>query len=259
MSEKQLLQVSRNGGIAVITLDNPPLNLLTPDLLAQLKTVMDDLSADSDMRCAVITGSQRAFCAGADVNTFHVLPPGTNGIYGRMIMDSVESSRLPVIAAIDGYALGGGLELALACDIRIVSEEAKIGLTEANLGLIAGYGGATRLPWLIGEGNAKLMIYSADKFSGTEAKELGVVQMVDPGKSLWKRLWSWRKSSPPKVLFPSLPPKKYFMPPGKALWAPASGRKASAVARSAVPTMPAKVSGHCGKSENLYLETNKFI
>lgn len=187
MSEKQLLQVSRNGGIAVITLDNPPLNLLTPDLLAQLKTVMDDLSADNDMRCVVITGSQRAFCAGADVNTFHVLPPGTNGIYGRMIMDSVESSRLPVIAAIDGYALGGGLELALACDIRIASEEAKIGLTEANLGLIAGYGGATRLPWLIGEGNAKLMIYSADKFSGTEAKELGVVQMVVPREKLMEK------------------------------------------------------------------------
>lgn len=187
MSEKQLLQVSRNGGIAVITLDNPPLNLLTPDLLAQLKTTIDRLSADSDMRCVIITGSQRAFCAGADVTTFHVLPPGTNGIYGRMIMDSVESSRLPVIAAIDGYALGGGLELALSCDIRIASEEAKIGLTEANLGLIAGYGGATRLPWLIGEGNAKLMIYSADKFSGQEAKELGVVQIVVPREQLMEK------------------------------------------------------------------------
>ena len=188
MEDKQLIRVERTGGIAVITLDNPPLNLLTPALLGQLKDAIKDLSADSDMRCVVITGAgDRAFCAGADVNTFHVLPPGTNGLYGRMVMDTLESSRLPIIAAIDGYALGGGLELALSCDIRIASEEAKIGLTEANLGLIAGYGGATRLPWLIGEGNAKLMIYSADKFSGAEAKELGVVQYVVPREKLMEK------------------------------------------------------------------------
>ena len=185
MSDHPLLNVEIRGQVAVVTLNNPPLNLLTPDLLSQLKTAVDQLSADSQMRAIVLTGAgERAFSAGADVNTFHVLPPGTNGIYGRMIMDSLENSRLPIIAAIDGYALGGGLELALSCDIRIASEEAKIGLTEANIGLIAGYGGVTRLPCLIGEGNAKLMIYSADKFSGTEAKELGVVQYVVPREEL---------------------------------------------------------------------------
>lgn len=185
MDEKQVIRVERKGAVAIVWLENPPLNLLTPDLLGQLKDAMEALNKDDDVRAVVIIGAgDRAFSAGADTRTFGQLPKGSNGVYGRMVMDVVETSRLPVIAAIGGYALGGGLELALACDIRIASEDAKIGLPEANLGLIAGYGGATRLPWLIGEGNAKLMIYSADKFSGQEAKELGVVQFVVPKEEL---------------------------------------------------------------------------
>lgn len=185
MDEQQVIRLERKGAVAVIWLDNLPLNLLTPNLLGQLKDTMEALNKDDDVRAVIITGAgDRAFSAGADTRTFGQLPKGSNGIYGRMVMDVVETSRLPVIAAIGGYALGGGLELALSCDIRIASEDAKIGLTEANLGLIAGYGGATRLPWLIGEGNAKLMIYSADKFSAQEAKELGVVQFVVPKEEL---------------------------------------------------------------------------
>lgn len=188
MDERQLIRVERKGAVAVIWLDNPPLNLLTPELLARLKAEIETLGKDDTARAVIITGAgDRAFCAGADTRTFGQLPYGSNGVFGRMVMDVVETCRLPLIAAIDGYALGGGLELALACDIRIASEDAKIGLTEANLGLIAGYGGATRLPWLIGEGNAKLMIYSGDKFSGQEAKELGVVQFVVPKEELMSR------------------------------------------------------------------------
>lgn len=185
MDEQKLIRVEHKGPVVIVTLDNPPLNLLTPALLGQLKDAFDALDKDDSARAVIVTGAgDRAFCAGADTRTFGQLPSGAGGVYGKAIMDIVESSRLPVIAAIDGYALGGGLEVALACDIRIASEEAKIGLTEANLGLIAGYGGATRLPWLIGEGNAKLMIYSGDKFSGREAKELGVVQFVVPREEL---------------------------------------------------------------------------
>lgn len=188
MDEKQLIRVEREGAVAIIWLENPPLNLLTPPLLGQLKAAIEALDKDDDVRAVVLTGSgDRAFCAGADTSTFNQLPPGCNGVYGRMVLDTLEASRLPVIAAIDGYALGGGLELALACDIRVAAETAKIGLTEANLGLIAGYGGATRLPWLIGEGNAKLMIFSGDKFSGQEAKELGVVQFVVPKEKLLEK------------------------------------------------------------------------
>jgi len=188
MDTQQLIRVERKGAVAIVWLDNPPLNLLSPELLGQLRETIEALAKDDDVRAAIITGAgDRAFCAGADTRTFGQLPKGSNGVYGRMVMDTVETCRLPVIAAIDGYALGGGLELALSCDIRIASEEAKIGLPEANLGLIAGYGGATRLPWLIGEGNAKLMIYSADKFSGQEAKELGVVQFVVPREELMEK------------------------------------------------------------------------
>ncbi len=188
MEEQHLVRVEHKGPVVIVTLDNPPLNLLTPALLDQLKTAFETLGKDDTARAVIVTGAgDRAFCAGADTRTFGQLPSGAGGVYGKAVMDIVESSRLPVIAAIDGYALGGGLEVALACDIRIASQEAKIGLTEANLGLIAGYGGATRLPWLIGEGNAKLMIYSGDKFSGQEAKELGVVQFVVPREELMDR------------------------------------------------------------------------
>lgn len=191
MEQKQLVRLDRKGAVAIITLDNPPLNLLTPDLLGQLKAAIDSASKDNDVRAVILTAAgERAFCAGADVNTFKILPPGCNGVYGRMVMDTVSNCPRPVIAAIDGYCLGGGMELALACDIRIASEEAKIGLTESNLGLIAGYGGATRLPWLIGEGNAKLMIFTGDKFSGQECKELGVVQFVVPRQELMNKAMS---------------------------------------------------------------------
>ena len=191
MEEKQLVRYHREGAVAVITLDNPPLNLLTPALLGQLKETVDGAAKDKEVRAVVITGAgERAFCAGADVTTFKILPPGCNGVYGRMVMDTVSNCPLPVIAAIDGYCLGGGMELALACDIRIASEEAKIGLTEANLGLIAGYGGATRLPWLIGEANAKRMFFTGDKFSGQECKELGVVQFVVPRQELMNKAMS---------------------------------------------------------------------
>ena len=179
MNEYKLLKIRRfDDGVALITLDNPPLNLMSPDLLYALRDALVELSADDTMRAVVLTGSQRAFCAGADVNTFGVFPRDMNSVIGQTIYNAIENVRLPVIAAIEGHCLGGGLELALCCDIRYASETAKIGLTEANLSLIAAYGGMTRLPWLIGEGNAKLMFYTAARLSGQEAKDYGVVQKV---------------------------------------------------------------------------------
>lgn len=179
MNEYKLLKIQRfDDGVALITLDNPPLNLMSPDLLYALRDALVEMSADDTMRAVVLTGSQRAFCAGADVNTFGVFPRDMNSVIGQTIYNAIENVRLPVIAAIEGHCLGGGLELALCCDIRYASETAKIGLTEANLSLIAAYGGMTRLPWLIGEGNAKLMFYTAARLSGQEAKDYGVVQKV---------------------------------------------------------------------------------
>ncbi len=179
MNDYKLLNVRRfDDGVALVTLNNPPLNLMSPDLLYELRDCVTELGDDDTMRCIVLTGSQRSFCAGADVNTFQVFPRDMNTVIGQTIYNKIEKCRIPIIAAIEGHCLGGGLELALCCDIRYASETAKIGLTEANLSLIAAYGGMTRLPWLIGEANAKRMFYTAARLSGQEAKEYGVAQEV---------------------------------------------------------------------------------
>lgn len=184
MKEYKLLEIKQfDNGVALVTLARPPLNLLSPDLLMELTEAFDELAADDNMRAVVLTGTQRSFCAGADVTTFGSLPKGASG-YGQRVMMQLENCRLPIIAAIDGHCLGGGLELALSCDIRFASENAKIALTEATLSLIAAYGGNTRLPWLIGEANAKRMFYTAKRLSGQEALEYGVVQEVYPSEEL---------------------------------------------------------------------------
>ena len=185
MKEYKLLTMERfDDGVVLMTLNNPPLNLITPDLMFELRDALNELSADDTMRAVVLTGSKRSFCAGADVNTFGVFPKGTNTIIGHNVFNNIENCRVPIIAAIDGHCLGGGLELALCCDIRYASESASIGLTEANLSLIAGYGGMTRLPWLIGEANAKRMFYTAARLKGEEAMRYGLVQEVYPSEEL---------------------------------------------------------------------------
>lgn len=185
MSEFTLLKIQRfPDGVALVTMDRPPLNLMSPEMLYEVRDAVTELGDDDTMRCIVLTGSQRSFCAGADVNTFQVFPRDMNSVIGQTIYNKIEACRIPIIAAIEGHCLGGGLELALCCDIRYASETAKIGLTEANLGLIAAYGGMTRLPWLIGEANAKRMFYTAARLSGQEAKEYGVVQEVYPPDQL---------------------------------------------------------------------------
>lgn len=185
MKEYNLLKMERfDDGVVLMTLNNPPLNLMTPALLQELSEATQELSDDDTMRCIVLTGSQRAFCAGADVTSFGIFPKGTNTPLGQLYYRNIEDCRLPIIAAIEGHCLGGGLELALCCDIRYASETAKIGLTEANLGLYAAYGGMTRLPWLIGEANAKRMFYTAARLSGEEAYRYGVAQEVYPPEQL---------------------------------------------------------------------------
>ena len=185
MKEYKLVKIDRfDDGVALVTLQNGPLNLMSPDLLFELRDLFQELADDVDMRAVVLTGSKRSFCAGADVTSFGVFPAKTNTIIGQDTYNRIEACRLPIIAAIDGHCLGGGLELALCCDIRFAAEEAHIGLTEANLSLIAAYGGNTRLPWLIGEANAKRMFYTAARLSGQEAVHYGVCQEVYPPEEL---------------------------------------------------------------------------
>ena len=185
MREYKLLTIDRKeNGVLLVTLNRPPLNLMSPDLLFELKDFFNEANADDTLRAIVLTGSKRAFCAGADTTTFAQMPKGCGGIIGQRCYNTIESCRLPVIAAIEGHCLGGGLELALCCDIRFAAEEAHIGLTEANLSLIAAYGGNTRLPWLIGEANAKRMFYTAARLSGSEAVRYGLAQEVYPSEEL---------------------------------------------------------------------------
>ena len=169
-------------GVALVRLNNPPLNLLNHTMLTELQSAFDEMDRDDAMRAVVLTGSQRSFCAGWTVT--ERVDAGKEINIGQSCYNRMESSRLPVIAAIDGHCLGGGLELALACDIRYASETASIGLTEANISLTATFGGNTRLPWLIGEANAKRMIYTAARLNGQEAVRYGVAQEVYASEEL---------------------------------------------------------------------------
>lgn len=185
MSEAQLLQVEIRDRIAVLTLNSPPVNALSRDLLEALRVTFFNLGKNKELRAVILTGAgEKAFCAGMDTKCNFNAPKGGVGSYGQHVMNTIEQCPLPVIAAINGFALGGGLELALACDFRIAAEEAKLGLVEANLGLIAGWGGMTRLPLLVGETNAKLMFYTAAKLTAQEAREIGLVQKVVPKDQL---------------------------------------------------------------------------
>src|SRR5699024_2926859 len=170
-------------GVALITINRPDAaNALSKAVLNELNTCIDQLQASKTVRAVVITGSgDKAFSAGADLkerrgmNEAEVIEAVT---YIGDTINRIEDIPVPVIAAINGVAFGGGLELALACDIRILSEDAIVGLTETSLAIIPGAGGTQRLPRLIGLGQAKRLIYTAQRVSSTEAARLGLVEVV---------------------------------------------------------------------------------
>ena len=174
--------------IGWIYLNRPDkLNAMNQQMLKELRESFDNFLIDQEVKVIVITGNGRAFCAGADISQFKEL----NGYAawqfaksGRELMDYIENSPKPTIAMINGYALGGGLELALACDIRIAAEEAQLGLPEINLGIFPGYGGTQRLIRLVGKGKALELLLTGDRISAKEAEKLGLVNKVVPLKDL---------------------------------------------------------------------------
>lgn len=177
-------------GIVIVTLQNPPLNLLSVPMAVEIRELFVELSGNPEVRCVILTGGgPKAFCAGNELGA--PLPEGmpveTRSPYYTSTFGSFELCPAPVIAAINGYALGGGLEMAMACDFRIAADTAKMGLVEAARGLIASNGGITRLPWLIGEGNARKMYFTAAKITAAEAKEYGLIQEVVPADKLMDR------------------------------------------------------------------------
>ena len=180
--ENILLEISEH--IAQITINRPQaLNALNKQTIAELSDALDELSTNEDVRVLIITGSgTKAFVAGADIKEFvdfDVKQGAQLAALGHeMLFDKIEQFPKPVIAAVNGFALGGGLELAMACHFRIASDNAKLGLPETSLGLIPGYGGTQRLPELVGKGKAIEMIATASMIDANDAYKWGLVNNV---------------------------------------------------------------------------------
>ena len=176
------------GHTAFITISNPPANTWTPDSLRTLETLIGDLNADRHVYAAVITGAgEKFFSAGADLKSFQadrVMARHFIACFGSAF-EALMNSRFVTIAAINGYAMGGGLECCLACDIRIAEAHAQMGLPEPAVGLLPGGTGTQNLPWLVGEGWAKRMILTNERVDAATALRIGLVQeVVEKGKAL---------------------------------------------------------------------------
>lgn len=177
------IKLTIDNKIAVVTINRPDsLNALNAQVFNDLDNVFDFLASEKTVNCVIITGSgEKSFVAGADIKEFSAFSQEQAkelSKRGHLVFQKIENLNKPVIAAINGFALGGGLELALSCHIRYASENAKLGLPEVTLGLIPGYGGTQRLPKLIGKGIANEMIFSAKMISAEKAKSIGLVNEV---------------------------------------------------------------------------------
>lgn len=186
-----LLSRTVEQGIATVTWNHPPVNTLTPELIVELEATLDVLAADSAVKVVVLTGAGRYFIAGADVRVLAAIPSAREGtdmaLRGQAILNKIDAFQKPVIAAINGACLGGGLELALCCHIRLAAEGARLGLPEINLGIMPGFGGTQRLSRLIGRSRATELILTGDPLSAQEAKTLGLVSQVYPPEDLLRQ------------------------------------------------------------------------
>lgn len=175
--------------LATVTVNRPKvLNALNDQTIAELDSAFASLEQNDAVRVVLLTGSgEKAFIAGADINELKVcdVPAGIQkSIRGQNLLHRIEESRLIVIAVINGFALGGGCEIAMACDIRLAADIARLGQPEVALGIIPGYGGTQRLPRLVGKGKAKQLILTGDMINGTEAHRIGLVDEVYPAAEL---------------------------------------------------------------------------
>jgi enoyl-CoA hydratase/carnithine racemase len=172
-------------GIATITLNRPPANALSVALLRDLAAALDDVERDNAMRVVVITGAgERFFSAGAEIKEFGVVDSNEHMKLGQGIYRRIEKFPKPVIAAINGLALGGGCEMAMSCHIRYAAESARLGQPEINLGIMPGWGGTQRLPRLIGRGRAIELMLAGDAILAPEAERFGLVNRVVPAAEL---------------------------------------------------------------------------
>ena len=174
--------------VTTVTLNRPEkLNALNSQVLSELKSVFDDLRNRQETRCVILTGAGKAFAAGADIAEIADIDSdaATNfSLLGKTAFNTIEQFSCPVIAAVNGFALGGGCELALACDFIIASEKAKFGLPEVKLGVVPGYGGMQRLAARVGTAVAREMIYTGDIIDAAAADKIGLSNQVLPGDQL---------------------------------------------------------------------------
>jgi enoyl-CoA hydratase/carnithine racemase len=184
----ETLRMDCKDGIAILTLNRPKVfNAISEQMIQEMKATIEDLHRDSSVGVVIITGAGRAFQSGADIQELNRMSPlqilrWNQGIVENL--DALERMRPPVIAAINGYALGGGLELALACTLRLAAASAKMGLPEVKIGILPGAGGTQRLPRLIGKGLAAEMILTGETIDAQEAYRIGLVNRVVPDDQL---------------------------------------------------------------------------
>ncbi|MDD7306517.1 MAG: enoyl-CoA hydratase-related protein [Peptoniphilaceae bacterium] len=189
--------LEKNDGIALVKMNRPKaLNALNSETLDELSLVFDDINKDSEIYVVIITGEGRSFVAGADITemaNLNAMEAKNFMNKGLTVFRNIERCTKPVIAAINGFALGGGCELALSCDIRIASEKAMFGQPEVGLGIIPGFGGTQRLQRIIGQGHAKYLIYTAQNIKADKALEYGLVEEVVAADSLMDRAYEIAK------------------------------------------------------------------
>jgi enoyl-CoA hydratase len=186
--EYEILKINIADRIAVVTISRPAaLNALNSAFFKEFNHFLDDLEPRDDIRVLVITGEGKSFVAGADIAEMAPMGPAEGeqfSVKGQRTFDRLENLKIPVIAAVNGYALGGGCELAMACDFRIASKLAKFGQPEMNLGLIPGYAGTQRLSRITGLGNALYLILTAETITADDALRIGLVQKVTEPETL---------------------------------------------------------------------------
>ncbi len=181
-----LISQEQHGTIMLLTLDHAPVNSLSLPLLQELDEAFNAAVSSSEIRAIVITGAGSFFAAGADIPSFLQLGSGVKDFlaHGVKVFDGIEHSPKPVIAAVNGPALGGGNEMAMACDLRIACPEARFGQPEVNLGIIPGWGGTVRMPKLIGRSRATQLLLTGDAVDAEEAERIGLVHHVVPSHLL---------------------------------------------------------------------------
>ena len=184
----EVLSITVAGNVAVLTISRPEaMNALNSKFFNEMEHLLDSLETRDDVRVMIITGEGKAFVAGADIAEMSGMNAAEGKRFaerGQNLFNRIEKLSFPVIAAVNGFALGGGCELAMACDIRIASSAAKFGQPEVNLGLIPGYAGTQRLPRIAGLSNALHMILTGDMITADDALRIGLVQKISPPETL---------------------------------------------------------------------------